>query len=72
MYVSIDRFEGNFAICECEDFKIIKILKNKLPSNVCEGDILNIDENVCVVDDAVTLNKKRETYKMQEDLFNRE
>ncbi len=71
MYISVDRFEGNFAICEREDFKIIKILKNQLPSNVREGDILNIDENVCVVDGGETLRKKRDIYRMQEDLFSK-
>ncbi len=69
MYISVDRFEGDFAICEREDFKIIKILKNKLPPNIREGDVLNIDENVCVIDSDETLRKKREIYQMQEDLF---
>lgn len=69
MYVSIDRFEGDFAICECEDFKIIRILKNKLPKNIHEGDVLNIDEDICVVDNKATLNKQREIYKIQKDLF---
>ncbi len=71
MYISVDRFEGNFAICEREDFKIIKILKNKLPPNVREGDVLNIDYNACVVDGGETLRKKREIYQMQEDLFSK-
>lgn len=71
MYVSIDRFEGNFAICESEDLKIVKILRSKLPSNVHEGDVLNIDGNGCFVDIDVTLNKKKENYRMQEDLFNK-
>lgn len=71
MYVSIDRFEGDFAICECEDFKIIKILKNKLPSNAHEGDILNMDGDNCFVDVDLTLNKKKENYRMQEKLFDK-
>lgn len=71
MYVSIDRFEGNFAICESEDLKIVKILRSKLPSNVHEGDVLNIDGNGCFVDIDVTLNRKKENYRMQEDLFNK-
>lgn len=71
MYVSIDRFEGDFAICECEDFKIIKILKNKLPLNAREGDILNVDENMCIIDSDATLEKKREIYEIQKELFNK-
>lgn len=71
MYVSIDRFEGNFAICESEDLKIVKILRSKLPSSVHEGDVLNIDGNGCFIDIDMTLNKKKENYRMQENLFNK-
>lgn len=71
MYVSIDRFEGDFAICESEEFKIIKILKAKLPPNVHEGDVVNMDGNGCFVDFNLTLNRKRENYRMQNELFNK-
>lgn len=71
MYVSIDRFEGDFAICECENFKTIKILRNKLPSNAHEGDVLNMDDNGCFVDVNLTLNRKKENYRMQEELFDK-
>lgn len=71
MYVSIDRFEGNFAICESDDFKIVKILRSKLPSNVHEGDVLNVDGNGCFVDIDMTVNRRKENYRMQEDLFNK-
>lgn len=71
MYVSIDRFEGNFAICEREDFKIIKILKNKLPPNVHEGDVLNMGDDGCFIDVDLTWNKKKENYRIQKELFNK-
>lgn len=71
MYISVDRFEGDFAICECKNLKIIKILKSKLPADVHEGDVLDIDEKICVIDSDETLRKKREIYQIQEDLFSK-
>ncbi len=48
----IDRFEGNFAVVELEDKKMININKNILPKKAKEGDVINIEE------DSITLNKK--------------
>ena len=47
----IDRFEGDFAVCENYDTEeIIDILKEKLPNDAKEGDILLKDdnENFCI------------------------
>lgn len=55
MDVIVDRFEGDFAICERPDRQMIEIKKNELPPNVKEGDVLTISG------DKITLNlKKRE------------
>lgn len=37
MIYIIDRFEGDFAVCEGEDKIMISILKIKLPCNCKEG-----------------------------------
>ena len=47
----IDRFEGDFAVCENYDTEeIIDILKEKLPNDAKEGDIIFKDdnENFCI------------------------
>jgi hypothetical protein len=36
----IDRFEGNYAVCEMEDKSFISIPKYKLPLDCREGDCL--------------------------------
>ena len=62
MKVIIDRFEGNYAICEKEDFFIIDILKEKLPTDAKPGDVLVVDkkfENI-VVDKEATKKLKEE------------
>jgi hypothetical protein len=40
MKVTIDRFEGDFAVCEKADRTMINNEKNKLPANAKEGDTL--------------------------------
>ena len=39
----IDRFEGDFAICERDDLKFENIKKEKLPKDIAEGDVIFFD-----------------------------
>jgi hypothetical protein len=39
----IDRFEGNYAVCEREDKSTVKVPKYKLPLECYEGDCLILD-----------------------------
>lgn len=58
----IDRFEGDFAVCENYDTEeIIDILKEKLPNDAKEGDILLKDdnENFCIDYEETKLRKER-------------
>ena len=41
----IDRFEENFAVIECND-QYFNIPKSTLPTDVCEGDVIEITVNV--------------------------
>lgn len=41
--ISIDRFEGEYAVCELENGRMINIEKNKFLYPVEEGDIINIE-----------------------------
>ncbi|WP_058486772.1 DUF3006 domain-containing protein [Defluviitalea phaphyphila] len=45
MKVIIDRFEGNFAIVELENKKMLDIPKELIPLNAREGDVLEIRIN---------------------------
>ncbi len=56
----IDRFEGEYAICELEDLKYINILKDKLPKNVKEGDVLLLEGEKVLLD--IEKTKKRSEY----------
>jgi len=67
--VIIDRFEGNYAVCEKEDRTMMDIKKNDLPSEAKEGDVLNIDNNMITIDVEGTEKRRREIKKSTEDLW---
>ncbi|QEK10964.1 DUF3006 domain-containing protein [Crassaminicella thermophila] len=69
MRVIIDRFEGDYALCEKEDKKIIHIKREKIPTYAREGDALWIDKDKVIVDEYETKKRKREIEEMIEDLW---
>lgn len=40
---SIDRFEGDIAVCELENGEMIDILKDKFQYEVEAGDVINVE-----------------------------
>ena len=42
-YISIDRIEGEFAVCELSDGSMMDIHKNEFPYSIEEGDIIKIE-----------------------------
>ncbi|PJI08065.1 MULTISPECIES: DUF3006 domain-containing protein [Clostridium] len=71
MKVIIDRFEGEFAVCEKEDRKMINILKDKIPEGAKEGTVLNLHDNGKIgIDVEGTERKIKEIEKLMKDLFN--
>lgn len=69
MKVIIDRFEGNFAVCEMENRSRINLEKDKLPRGAIEGAVLNIDGNTIFVDKEDTERRKEMSKKLLEGLF---
>ena len=69
MKVIIDRFEGEFAVCEKEDRKIIDIEISKLPSNAKEGDVLNISNDTITIDVEETEKRRRKIEELTKDLW---
>ncbi len=59
MTIVIDRFEGQFAVCESEDKSIIDIEINKLPEGAKEGDVLFVEgESITINNEATKCAKK--------------
>jgi hypothetical protein len=69
MKVVIDRFEGNYAICEKEDRNMMDIEINKLPLGAKVGDVLEILNNKISINTADTEKKKREIEELTKDLW---
>ena len=69
MRVIIDRFEGDFAVCEKEDRTMLNVKREKLPPDAKEGDALIIDGDIISIDIAETAKRKNIVRKLFADLF---
>lgn len=69
MKVIIDRFEGNYAVCEEENKKMINIEKIKIPANAREGDVLKIIGDTITIDITETKKRKKEVEELTKDLW---
>ena len=70
MLVILDRFENNYAVCECEDRTMININVDKLPDGVCEGDVLEINGDEIKINYNETIKRKEKIAKLTKDLWN--
>ena len=64
MKVTIDRFEGDYAVVELEDRQMVDLPKALVPSDANEGDILEI-----TVNREETEKRRRRIEKLTEDLW---
>ena len=70
MFLSIDRFDGIYAICESDEPKLYAIKKSELPQNAQAGDVLNLSsDGVLMVDFAETEKRKLRIKTLQNKLF---
>lgn len=69
---SIDRFEGEFAICENKQTgEMITIKKDLLPEDAQEGSIIKFENGTYILDISETKNKQKEIQNMVNNLFNK-
>jgi hypothetical protein len=69
MLLVIDRFEGNFAVCEKDDKTMVDIERKKLPLGAKEGDAIIIEGSKVTIDIMETIKRKSEIDKMTKDLW---
>lgn len=67
LYV-VDRFEGQYAILVDSYSKTYDVLRDELPSDVREGDMLHDNEGQFVIDEEATKEKREKIHKMREEL----
>lgn len=70
MFGIIDRFEGNYAVIELPDKKILNIEKSKIPLEAKEGDILKRVNDTLIIDDEETNKRRKEIETLTKDLWN--
>lgn len=69
MKVIIDRFEGDFAVCEKEDKTMIDIERSKIPAEAKEGDVLLVEEGAVLIDEEETEKRKERIREITKDLW---
>jgi hypothetical protein len=69
MKVTIDRFEGDFAVVEKPDRTMMNIMKCKLPAGAKEGDILSIDGDTIKIEAAETSKRKKRVHDLMNELW---
>ena len=69
MKIIIDRFEGNYAVCEKEDTTMINIERNKIPIEAKEGSVLSVTEDGVTIDEEETKSRKKNIKELTKDLW---
>lgn len=69
MQLVIDRFEGNFVVCEDENKNIVNIKKEDIPKEVKEGDILVEKNGKYVIDYVKIKDRKKYIEDLTKDLW---
>lgn len=69
MLVTIDRFEGEYAVCEKQDGKMINIKREKVPQQAMEGDVIRIENEIVTIDVQETEKRRIEIEKLVEEIW---
>ncbi len=68
-YLSIDRVEGEYAVCETDARTICRILVKEIAGSPKEGDVICRTEAGWQVDSAETARRRAEILRLQQQLF---
>ncbi|OPJ60314.1 DUF3006 domain-containing protein [Clostridium oryzae] len=69
MVFIIDRFEGDYAVCEDENRKMINIELKRIPKEAKEGDVLKKNGDKIILDLKETQKRKTYIKKLSEDIW---
>jgi hypothetical protein len=69
MKVIIDRFEGEFAVCEKEDRTMLEIPVKDIPAGAGEGDVLVLEAGSITVDSEETGKRKERIKGLMDSLW---
>lgn len=69
MFLSVDRIENGFAVCEKEDLSTVLIELSKLPNGTKEGSVLLFENGEYSIDLGEEKRRKRHILELQNSLF---
>lgn len=69
MVLVIDRFEGDFAVCEDDSCKMHNIARSTIPKEAKEGDVIVVEGDNITIDEAETKKRKAEIEELTEDMW---
>ncbi|HOQ75982.1 MAG TPA: DUF3006 domain-containing protein [Thermoclostridium sp.] len=69
MKITIDRFEGSYAVCEADGNKMISIERSLLPEEAREGDVLTLIDGKYIIDTAETAKRKAYIKSLMDEIF---
>ena len=67
--LSIDRFEGEYAVCVDDDENIVSIDRKLIIGKAVSGDVIDEKDGVYIVLENETERRKNEIRKLQDELF---
>lgn len=67
--LSIDRFEGLYAVCVDDDGHIVNVQRSKIKGEAVEGDVIQEKNGFYAVLKNETQIRKEEIKKLQDELF---
>ncbi|MGN1113585.1 MAG: DUF3006 domain-containing protein [Oscillospiraceae bacterium] len=67
--LSIDRFEGDFAVCIDDDGNFTDIDISLLPKNAAEGDMIYCEQGKYYISEEETKKIKEEIKALEDELF---
>lgn len=67
--LSIDRFEGEFAVCIDDNENIVSINRRLIRGKAVSGDVIDEKNGVYIVLENETKRRKNEIRKLQDELF---
>ena len=70
--LTVDRFEGDIAVCEREDMTTIDIPISNLPRGIKVGNVLNLaDDGTISIDEEEEKKRRERIYNLYQDIFNK-
>ncbi len=71
-YLSVDRINGSFAVCEREDMTTVELSLSLLPEGTKEGSVLCFDGDSYKISEEKEAERKENILKLQALLFGEE